>query len=181
MLVAAGWLIAALAVPHGAHAQSVNVLYSFCKIKKFDVCQDGSQPVGALVSDGSGNLYGVTVGGGSGNNAFGGGTVFELSNQSGSWSESVLYNFCSDSGCPDGEYPAAGLAINSGGYLSGTGRYSGSTHLPAPTKCSTASAPAEAAHVRMAVTLREGYSTPGAPSTVRRRAAVRTMAEPFSN
>lgn len=50
---------------------------------------DGCYPVGGLVMDSTGNLYGTTVGCGTGND----GTVFELTPSGGSWSESVLWNF----------------------------------------------------------------------------------------
>ncbi|MFZ0322173.1 MAG: choice-of-anchor tandem repeat GloVer-containing protein, partial [Candidatus Sulfotelmatobacter sp.] len=51
---------------------------------------DGSAPNSSLISDTAGNFYGTTSGGGT----EGGGTVFELSpSASGSWTETVLYNF----------------------------------------------------------------------------------------
>jgi uncharacterized repeat protein (TIGR03803 family) len=56
---------------------------------------DGGIPVSNLVLDQAGNLYGTTEYGGV-NNA---GTVFELSpTANGAWTESVLYDFCSDIG-----------------------------------------------------------------------------------
>jgi len=50
------------------------------------------------------------------------GTVFELSPQSnGSWKETVLYAFCSLSGCADGEAPGTGPMVrNAAGNLYGT-------------------------------------------------------------
>lgn len=78
---------------------------------------DGGQPLGKLVSDGAGNLYGTTKGGGSN----GDGTVFELSpTLGGQWTESILYNFCSQPGCSDGASPAAGLILDQSGNLYGT-------------------------------------------------------------
>ncbi len=50
---------------------------------------DGSDPVGGLIFDQSGNLYGATASGGTG----GGGTVFELSPSGGGWTHNVIYNF----------------------------------------------------------------------------------------
>jgi uncharacterized repeat protein (TIGR03803 family) len=50
--------------------------------------RDGGGP-GQLISDQAGNLYGTTADGG----AFLYGTVFELSEIAGKWSETVLYNF----------------------------------------------------------------------------------------
>jgi uncharacterized repeat protein (TIGR03803 family) len=69
-----------------------------------------------LVSDNTGNLYGVATGGGSQN----GGAVFELSpNGDGSWSETLLYGFCPyNQNCPDGSAPE-GLTIDSQGNLFG--------------------------------------------------------------
>jgi uncharacterized repeat protein (TIGR03803 family) len=87
---------------------------------------DGSDPVSGLAFDGSGNLYGTTQGGGSG--VVPDGTVFELSLQSdGFWKETVLYNFCSVTGCLDGAAPMAGLVVDSEGNLYGT-TYAGGTN-----------------------------------------------------
>ena len=84
------------------------VLYSF------KGSPDGYAPVGGLISDQSGNLFGVTMQGG----ANGLGTVFDLSpNGSGGWNETVLYNF---TGGTDGQYPFAGLTMDSQGNLYGT-------------------------------------------------------------
>src|ERR1700685_4555896 len=57
---------------------------------------DGSNPVGTLVRDKAGNLYGTTKFGGSSTAPdCGCGEVFELSpNSDGTWKEAVLYNFC---------------------------------------------------------------------------------------
>jgi uncharacterized repeat protein (TIGR03803 family) len=75
---------------------------------------DGYAPVGGLVADQNGNLYGATSQGG----AHALGTVFELSpNGVGAWSETVLYSF---KGGTDGQYPAAGLIRDSQGNLYGT-------------------------------------------------------------
>ena len=51
-----------------------------------------------MISDKAGNLYGTTTSGGKYNS----GTVFELALSSGSWKESVLYNF---TGGNDGGFP----------------------------------------------------------------------------
>jgi uncharacterized repeat protein (TIGR03803 family) len=78
---------------------------------------DGGGPVGSLIFDHSGNLYGTTEGGGTNMN----GTVFELSpNADGSWTESILYSFCALTGCVDGSEPVAGLAFDSAENLYGT-------------------------------------------------------------
>lgn len=83
------------------------------------ITNDGGLPVGSLIFDGKGNLYGTTQVGGAG--TLGEGTVFELSpNADGSWTESILYNFCSIGGCPDGAVPKAGLVFDAAGNLYGT-------------------------------------------------------------
>jgi uncharacterized repeat protein (TIGR03803 family) len=97
--------------PSGAWTETV--LYSFTGNGSNG---DGMRPVGDLVFDGFGNLYGVTNQGG----AFGEGTVFELSPPSrpdGAWSQSVLYSFM---GPDDGAGPSAGLIFDTAGNLYGT-------------------------------------------------------------
>jgi uncharacterized repeat protein (TIGR03803 family) len=68
--------------------------WTFRTIYAFGQTGDGRSPYASLVVDGSGNLYGTTVAGGTN----GGGTVFELSPQAGgNWTERVLYSFTSAS------------------------------------------------------------------------------------
>ena len=76
---------------------------------------DGAMPMGALVRDQHGWLYGTTSGGG----AYGGGTVFQLRPpQSGTvWAETTLYSF---NPATDGGSPAAGLIVDSNGNFYGT-------------------------------------------------------------
>lgn len=83
------------------------ILYSFTG------GSDGSYPIGALIADKAGNLYGVTDAGGAQN----AGVVFELSNSGGSWQETVLHNFGSGF---DGANPQGPLAFDSHGNLFGT-------------------------------------------------------------
>jgi len=75
---------------------------------------NGILPVGALVFDASGNLYGTTLAGGDYNN----GTVFELTPTNGTWTEQVLYSFGANPG--DGTGPASGLIFDGSGNLYGT-------------------------------------------------------------
>jgi uncharacterized repeat protein (TIGR03803 family) len=93
------------------------ILYSFSGT-------DGSRPVSKLMLDGSGNLFGTTQEGGTTN----WGTVFELSpQQDGTWSETVIYNFCQNFDghhCLDGAFPEASLIADHDGNLYGT-TYSG--------------------------------------------------------
>jgi uncharacterized repeat protein (TIGR03803 family) len=74
---------------------------------------DGVNPVGGLVRDSAGNLYGTTNEGGTATK----GTVFKLSKGTSGWTETVLYNF---SGGTDGAYPYYGSLVLAGGYLYGT-------------------------------------------------------------
>jgi uncharacterized repeat protein (TIGR03803 family) len=66
--------------------------------------------------DSVGNLYGTTANGG----ANGAGVVFELSPVGAGWTETVLYSFCSQSGCTDGANPINGLIMDPAGNLYGT-------------------------------------------------------------
>jgi uncharacterized repeat protein (TIGR03803 family) len=66
--------------------------------------------------DRAGNLYGTTSVGG----ANGKGVVFELTPAGASWKETVLYSFCSQSNCADGENPISGLIMDAAGNLYGT-------------------------------------------------------------
>jgi uncharacterized repeat protein (TIGR03803 family) len=161
-------------------------LHSFCH---WPHCNDGQLPLGKLIVDTAGNLYGTTSGGG--RDIFG--TVFELSrdetkgwrvkilhdfahdgvdginplagltyagqqtgapydgvsplygtaSQGGSpqdagavfsltpvvgkskWREKILFSFCSQSDCADGQYPQADLSIDDAGNLYGTTQYGG--------------------------------------------------------
>jgi uncharacterized repeat protein (TIGR03803 family) len=76
---------------------------------------DGNNPVGALLIDKAGNLFGVTASGGK----YSGGTVFELSpGSNGHWREAILYNF--NSTTTDGWDPNAGLTLDGSGNFYGT-------------------------------------------------------------
>jgi uncharacterized repeat protein (TIGR03803 family) len=80
---------------------------------------DGANPVGGLIFDAAGNLYGTTVGGGG--VAAGCGTVFELlkPQTGGAWTEKVLYTFCSQP-LGDGSQPSGRLIFDGAGNLYGT-------------------------------------------------------------
>jgi hypothetical protein len=92
---------------------SVKVLHSFGK------GTDGNEPLGSLVADASGNLYGVTLRGGVyGSSTVYGGTVFELSSGAGgSWTETILHKFGKGT---DGSAPVGALIFDSVGNLYGT-------------------------------------------------------------
>lgn len=96
-----------------------SVLYSFCSLSN---CSDGMEPMAGLILDQAGNLYGTTRTGGPNN----GGTVFKMTaNLGGTWTESVLYGFCSLSNCQDGNWPEAALMLDQAGNLYGTTIYGG--------------------------------------------------------
>jgi uncharacterized repeat protein (TIGR03803 family) len=87
-------------------------------LHRFHSTSDGSYPLGGLVFDSSGNLYGTTLRGGS-SSAFCGlgcGVVFELS--SGAHAFSVIHAFAGNS--VDGSGPEAGLIIDDLGNLYGS-------------------------------------------------------------
>jgi uncharacterized repeat protein (TIGR03803 family) len=89
---------------------------------------DGDGPQAALVQATNGNLYGTTVGGGPVYGApdqTGYGTIFKITP---SGSLTTLYTFCSQSGCPDGYGPEAGLIQATNGNLYGT-TYGGGTAI----------------------------------------------------
>jgi uncharacterized repeat protein (TIGR03803 family) len=73
---------------------------------------DGVWPLGSLVSDAAGNLYGRTEYGGT-NNC---GVVYQLKpSTKGTWAESVIYNFTT----LNTDYRGAGLVVDSSGNLYG--------------------------------------------------------------
>jgi uncharacterized repeat protein (TIGR03803 family) len=89
-----------------ALAQEEMVLHSFNG-------KNGSTPYAGLIFDAAGNLYGSTFSGG----AYGDGTVFELTPETGGgWTETVLHSFNGN----DGSAPYAGLIFDAAGNLYGT-------------------------------------------------------------
>ncbi len=93
-----------------AHAQTLTVLHSFMSRP------DGLTPVGGVIMDQAGNLYGTTAQGGTGTQ----GTVFKIDT---SGHETVLHSFVAR---PDGLDPEAGLVIDTSGNLYGTTELGGS-------------------------------------------------------
>jgi uncharacterized repeat protein (TIGR03803 family) len=94
------------------------VLYSFCAQTN---CTDGKYPFAGVVLDQTGNLYGTTISGGvhhpSSCELYGCGVVFKLTPKG---KEEVLYSFCAQNNCTDGEYPYAGVVFDQRGNLYGT-------------------------------------------------------------
>ncbi|MFZ1010145.1 MAG: choice-of-anchor tandem repeat GloVer-containing protein [Candidatus Sulfotelmatobacter sp.] len=111
-----------LSLVNGAWTE--NILHNFCSQQPN--CADGEIPSAPMIFDASGNLYsttqtgGVVVGTGCGGLPCG--TVFELSpSAGGTWTETVLYSFCSIANCADGALPSpSALVFDTLGALYGT-------------------------------------------------------------
>jgi uncharacterized repeat protein (TIGR03803 family) len=96
-------------------------------LHNFGPLPSGTYPRAALVQASDGNFYGTTSEGGTnsclyGGTNFGCGTLFKIT-PSGTLTR--LYNFCSQSGCADGEAPGGALVQGTDGNLYGTTRSAG--------------------------------------------------------
>lgn len=108
--------------PGGDGTWSETVVHSFCAETG---CADGSNPDGELLLDASGNIYGTTYAGGTGD----GGVAFEMTHAArDGWSETVLYLFCSKASCADGRSPTGNLVMDATGALYGTTSAGGAHH-----------------------------------------------------
>ncbi|HEY3778191.1 MAG TPA: hypothetical protein VGL35_09035 [Rhizomicrobium sp.] len=58
------------------------------------------------------------------------GVAFKVANQNGTWSESVIHNFCAWSNCADGGIPAAPLIEDAAGDFFGTTYGYNYNHVP---------------------------------------------------
>jgi uncharacterized repeat protein (TIGR03803 family) len=77
--------------------------------------------MGGLITDSTGAFYGTTSAGGSSTLSADSGTVFKLAlGANGKWSDTILYNFCSQPGCADGSHPTTGVLFDQSGNLYGT-------------------------------------------------------------
>lgn len=80
-------------------------------------------PIGGLVIDKAGNLYGTTsTGSGTGGICSNSGTVFKMTPPSngGRWTLNVLHSFCISGSCADGSGPQANLTLDAAGNIFGT-------------------------------------------------------------
>jgi uncharacterized repeat protein (TIGR03803 family) len=90
---------------------------TFTTIHSFDGT-DGKYPYAGLIQANNGDGYGTTENGGTSTNCNGGcGTVFKITPGG---TLKTLYSFCAQSGCPDGQYPYAGLFQDANGDFYGT-------------------------------------------------------------
>jgi uncharacterized repeat protein (TIGR03803 family) len=120
----------------GSGGWTESILYPFCLDPNCNL-ENGSNPLGGLIFDSLGNLYGTTLYGGdlsclAGNGC---GTVYELTPSGGIWNERVLHAFGSMTN--DGEQPILEqLVLDQTGNLYGTTQYGGS-HICGETGCGT--------------------------------------------
>ena len=87
--------------------------WTFKVLYAFKGSPDAGFPYGALAFDASGNLYGTTYYDGANDL----GSVYKLTNNNGTWSESVLYSF---KGGTDGSSPISNVVVDASGNLYGT-------------------------------------------------------------
>lgn len=92
--------------PDGSGGWTHTVLHSFTG-------SDGADPLGTLLLDASGNIYGTTSAGG----AFANGTVYKLTRSGSTWTHTVIYDF---PGGANGRFPFAGVISDPAGNLYGT-------------------------------------------------------------
>ncbi len=88
-----------------AQAQTFTTIFSFNG-------SNGADPVAGLLQGTDGNLYGIT-----GSSSISYGTVFKITPGG---TETTLYTFCTQTNCPDGSDPRAGLVQAGNGSLYGT-------------------------------------------------------------
>lgn len=105
-----------IATAIAAPAQTFTTVHSFTGT-------DGSGPEGTLIQGLDGNFYGTTTQGGA--NGSGGtpdGTIYKITPQG---TLTVLHSFCSQTGCPGGAAPFAGLVLGNDGNFYGTANGAG--------------------------------------------------------
>jgi uncharacterized repeat protein (TIGR03803 family) len=116
-IIMAAVLIMTVVFAPGAWAAS-----KYKTLYKFTGGADGDVPVGGLIFDAAGDIYGIAASGGNGD-----GVVYELTpKQDGSWKERVIYRFA---GGTDGSDPGAGLTFDHAGNLFGTTYFGGAQNV----------------------------------------------------
>jgi uncharacterized repeat protein (TIGR03803 family) len=110
--------------PSGNGQWTENIIHTFTELA------GGFDPMGGLIFDSSGNLYGVTLQGG----PVGNGTVFELTNDgNGTWTKRIIHVF----GVGDGAEPNAPLIFDAAGNLYGTTSMGGKATTCGDNGCGT--------------------------------------------
>jgi hypothetical protein len=113
--------------------------WTLTTIYTFQGGADGGDPDSTLLMDGSGNLFGETLGGGGSTSTclnVGCGTIFELSpDGSGEWTKKTLHEFL---GGQDGSGPDGGLVLDAAGNLYGTTIQGGGTCAVTSAGCGIA-------------------------------------------
>ena len=105
---------------------ALTTLYSFCGLKN---CADGANPIGSLIQGKDGDFYGITAQGGTSDvqycteTVLGCGTAFKITPTGGL---TILYSFCSTTGCSDGPTPTPALVQSKDGNFYGTTANGGS-------------------------------------------------------
>ena len=98
---------------------TLTTLYSFCSQIG---CADGQDPLWGLVQAPNGDFYGTTSNGGfscAGPPGHGCGTIFKIT-PGGTLTTLFAFPLCSQSGCPDGFYPAALVRATNGNFYGTT-------------------------------------------------------------
>jgi len=98
------------ATPPATICRSVSCPWTETVIHRFD-SSDGAVPVGDIIFDQSGNIYGTTSSGGTNNL----GTVFQLNHSSGQWVLNTLLSFSYG----NGGFPSSGVIFDQAGNLYG--------------------------------------------------------------
>ena len=107
---------------------TLTTLYNFCSQRN---CADGWASFGQLQQAPDGSLYGTTFHGG----AKGDGTVFKITPFTGTLT--LLYTFCSQSGCTDGGGPQGLVQASDGNFYGTTYQGGANTNSECPYGCGT--------------------------------------------
>jgi uncharacterized repeat protein (TIGR03803 family) len=104
-----------------AHACAATICpWTDITLHSFGFGSDGASPIGNVVFDSQGNLYGTTYSGGT----YGSGTVYKATLSGGTWTVSVIYSFPAYPN--DGADPFSAVVLDSAGNLYGTTEFGGS-------------------------------------------------------
>jgi len=114
-----------LSPPQAGKDWTETVLHAFCSLAD---CVDGKAPSGGVIMDAAGNLFGVTLFGGNMNqwcrSGLGCGVLYKIAPGG---AQTVLYSFCANGQCPDGDMPSGKLTMDASANIIGT-TFSGGEH-----------------------------------------------------